>query len=303
MDKCGRWFDEGAAKLRMVLAKQGRDGELPSADPYYACPCCLRVYPRVAVTAKVLTIEHVPPEALGGLPMLLTCADCNSSSGTKFDSHATQKAVADAFVRGETVNRRVRATSYIDGIPLRGYAQSTEDGISLVGIPKQNNPRELAAFLEALGSLADQENASSRFSFTIHTRYDEARARLSLIRAAYLAAFAGLGWSYILDPVMQPVRNQLNNPESRALETYIFRDPNSSSSVQRLLIVNNPDELRCVAVIIGEYSVFLPGLCQPMTWDETAAAFCRRREADDRLSVTLHGKEVPWPKEPTYFLD
>lgn len=192
MDKCMRWFDEGASKLRLVLDKQGRGGELPSADRCYACPCCLRVYPRAAVTAKVLTVEHVPPKALGGLPMLLTCADCNSSSGTKFDSHALQKEIADAFVRGETVNRRVRATSYIDGIPLRGYVESTEDRISLVGVPQQNNPRELAAFLEALGSLADQEDASSRFSFTIHTRYDEARARLSLIRAAYLAAFAGL---------------------------------------------------------------------------------------------------------------
>ena len=67
--------------------------------------------------------------------------------------------------------------------------------------------------------------------------------------------------------------------------------------------MNDPDELRCVAVMLGEHSVFLPGLWNPLTWDELAAAFCRRREAGDRLNLTLRGKEVPWPKQPIYLLD
>jgi hypothetical protein len=78
--------------------------------------------------------------------MLLTCVECNSGSGTNFDAHAAQKAIADAFVRG-TVTRKVPATSYIDGIPLRGTAQSKENGISLVGIPRQNDPKVEAAYL------------------------------------------------------------------------------------------------------------------------------------------------------------
>src|SRR6185437_857343 len=116
---------------------------------YYACPCCLVVYPRAAVAARVLTIEDVPPKVLGGRPMLLTCVECNSSSGTNFDAHAAQKAIADAFVRG-TVTHKVPATSYIDDIPLRGTAQSTEEGISLVGVPRQNDPRVEAAYLRAM---------------------------------------------------------------------------------------------------------------------------------------------------------
>jgi hypothetical protein len=102
---------------------------------------------------------------------------------------------------------------------------------------------------------------------------------------------------------MQPIRDQLKNPDAQFLETYIFRDPDSSSSTKRLLLVNDPDELRCVAVMLGDYSVFLPGLWNPLTWDELAAAFCHRREAGDRLNLTLRGKEVPWPKQPIYLLD
>jgi hypothetical protein len=305
------WFDEGASTLRLVLDRQGRGHQLPPTGDCYACPCCLVAYPRAAVADRTLTIEDVPPKVLGGRPMLLTCVECNSSSGTNFDAHAAQKATADAFVRGTVSDRKVRATSYIDGIPLRGTAESTENGISLVGIPEQNNPKEQAAYLQALNSLGEDAHPSPRFSFTIHTQFIEARARLSLIRAAYLAAFAALGWTYILRPVMQPVRDQLGSPEDQILETYIFRDPNSPNATRRMLLVDDPDELRCVAVTMGEYSVFLPGLWdlrtpelwEQRTWDEVAAAFSHRREAGDRLNVNLRGKEVPWPRWPTYLLD
>ncbi len=120
MDKRLRWFDEGASRLRLVLDRQGHGHQLPSTGDYYACPCCLRAYPRAAVAARVLTIEDVPPRALGGRPMLLTCAECNSRSGTNFDAHAAQKATADAFLRGVVTSRKVPATSFIDGVPLRG---------------------------------------------------------------------------------------------------------------------------------------------------------------------------------------
>ena len=282
---------------------QGRGDLLPPEGMYYTCPCCLRgLYSHGA--AHKLTIEHVPPETLGGRPMLLTCAQCNSNAGANFDAHADQKAVADAFVRGAEVGRKIRATAYIDGVPLRGTAQSTEEGISIVGVPKQNNQKQQAAFVAMLESLAEGDgDAAGRFSFTIHTKFDEARARLSLIRSAYLAAFAALGWSYILRSVMQPIRDQLMNPDDSILDTYVFRDPDSATSVRRLLLVADPDELRCVAVTIGEYSVFLPSWSRPKTWNETAEAFGRECEADGRLNLALKGKEVPWPKAPTYFLD
>jgi hypothetical protein len=109
--------------------------------------------------------------------------------------------------------------------------------------------------------------------------------------------------SYILRSVMQPIRDQLSSPDAQLLETYIFRDPDSPTSTRRILLVDDPDELRCVAVMLGEYSVFLPAWWNPLTWDELAEAFCRRREPGDRLNLTLRGKEVPWPKGPMYLLD
>lgn len=297
-----QWFEEGATNLRLALSKLGLGEQLPPDGLYYTCPCCLTgLYPEVA--ADMLTIEHVPPKALGGLPLLLTCAKCNNNAGAYFDAHADQKAIADAFVRGEILSKKIRATAYIDDVPLRGTAQSSAGGISIVGVPRQNNPEQHATFMAMLESLAEGGDAIGRFSFKIHTHFDEARARLSLIRAAYLAAFAALGWTYIFQPEMQQIRDQLMKPDESILDTYLHRDSDSEPSVRRMLLVADPDGLSCLAVTIGEFSIFLPGWPRPRTWDRIGAEFLGKSDADGRLTCTLSGKEVPWPKRPMYFLD
>ncbi|MGI5284882.1 hypothetical protein ACQEVF_16295 [Nonomuraea polychroma] len=303
MDKRLRWFDEGAPKLRDVLDRLRLGDKLPADKDFYACPCCLLAYPREAVTAGLLTIEDVPPKSVGGRPMLLTCKRCNNTAGSDFDSHAATKADADDFVRGRVTGRPLPMTSYVDGIPLRGTAEWTDSGVQLFGIPKQNDRKVQAAHFEALDAYVESGNPRPNHSFTVNTRFDEARVRISWIRAAYLAAFAALGWSYIFRGIMDPYRKQLQQPESKILPTYILRDPNVSPEARRVLLVEQPDELRCVAVVLGEHTVFLPGLFRPMTCDELVEAFAGQRTEGDQLNVSLDGKEVPWPKRATYFLD
>jgi hypothetical protein len=302
VDKRLRWFDEGASILHLVLGCLGLGDELPAGEGYYACPCCLVGYPREAVAVGILTEEHVPPQGLGGRGLLLTCVACNSNSGTNFDAHAVRRSEADDFLRGRVNGRVLPATSYADGIPLRGTAQWTDDGIQLFGVPKQNHPKVQAAHFEALDAFVESRNPNPNHSFTVHTHFDEARARISWIRSAYLVAFAALGWTYIFRDVMEPFRSQFKKPDTKILPTYILRNPSASPTERRVLLVNEPDELRCVAVVLGEHMVCLPGMFRPMTCKELAEAFVRRREAG-RLNMEFHGKEVPWPRWPTYFLD
>ncbi|WFE19520.1 HNH endonuclease [Solwaraspora sp. WMMD937] len=303
MDKRLRWFNEGAPMLRLVLDRLSHGDKLPVGEDYYACPCCLTAYSREAIAAGVLTVEHVPPQGLGGRGLLLTCSKCNNSSGTHFDSHAIRRADAEDFMRGKVTGRTLPATFRIDGIPLRGTAQWTEEGIQIFGVPKRNDRRVQDAHFAALDAYAESGNTSPNASFTVHARFDEARARLSWIRAAYLAAFAAIGYVYIWREVMYPVREQLKNPDARILPTYMFRRPEAAPDERRILLVDEPDELRCVAVSMGEHTVFLPGLWRTQTWDQLGEAFGRHRTEGDRLSLNLNGKEMPWPRWPTYFLD
>lgn len=64
---------------------------------------------------------------------------------------------------------------------------------------------------------------------------------------------------------MDPFRGQFEKPDVKILPAYILRDPSASAIERRVLLVNEPDELRCVAVVLGEHTVFLPGIFHPMT--------------------------------------
>lgn len=289
--------------LRSVLERLGRGNDLPATGNYYACPCCLVAYTREAVEAGELTEEHVPPRVLGGKGLVLTCKDCNSSSGTHFDSHAHRRADTEDFLRGRVTGRALPATVYANGVPLRATAQWTGESIQIFGVPGQNDPKVQAAHFEAMDAYVDSRDPNPNISFTINGRYSEARARYSWIRSAYLAAFAALGWSYIFRPVMKPITDQLRDPTAEVLPTYMFRDPSAQPDFRRILLVDEPEELRCVVVAMGEFMVFLPGLFHPLTWPQLADAFGQRRSADNRLTVNLNGKEVPWPRWATYFLD
>lgn len=300
-----RLFDDGAPALRRTLERQGRGQLLPASGDFYACPCCLRAYPREAAAAGWLTEEHVPPDRLGGRRLVLTCRPCNSTSGQQFDAHAVIRSQAEDFVRGRPTGP-LPVTFHAGGIPLRGTAQRTEDGgIQAFGVPRQNDPKVAAAHWQALDEYVDRKIQNPDVSFTLHTVYDEARARISWIRSAYLAAFAGLGWSYILRPVMQPIRDQLTEPESAILPTHMLRSLGADPGVRRILLVEQPEELRCVAVVMGEFTVFLPGIYQPRGYQEIVEAVldAKQRQRQEGVTLDMNGKEVPWPRTARYSMD
>src|SRR5580704_16833636 len=69
-----RWFELGAESFARV-----RPGLYD--DLIYPCPICLGRFTIEALAQNQLSAEHVPPESLGGRELLLTCRNCNNSSG------------------------------------------------------------------------------------------------------------------------------------------------------------------------------------------------------------------------------
>ena len=54
------------------------------------CPICLEAFTEAeAIEGQTVTLEHVPPKALGGKPMCLTCTKCNVGAGQGVDQAAT----------------------------------------------------------------------------------------------------------------------------------------------------------------------------------------------------------------------
>ncbi|MEV0131769.1 hypothetical protein AB0H83_25320 [Dactylosporangium sp. NPDC050688] len=305
MEKRLRWFDEGAPLLRATADRLGFGAALPAGEDWYACPLCLVAYPRAAVAAGVLTEEHVPPHALGGHGLLLTCAACNNTAGTALDAHAVRRRhLEDFFTHRTATGRTLPVTVHAAGIPLRGTIQWTDDGsLQIFGVPKQNHPGQQAAHVQTLDEYVDRADPNPDLTFTIQTpRYNADRDQLSWARAAYLAAFAALGWRYILHPVMAPYRIQFREPATPTVPIRVWRDRTAALDQRRILLVEQPDDLRAVAVTFGQRLILLPGIDRPQTSQQLHDAITAR-SAGGEPAADLQGKEAPWPRWPTYLLD
>jgi hypothetical protein len=298
-----RWFNEGAVRFQKVLENVGARDLLPP-DDYYACPCCLWIFPRRAVTTRELTLEDVPPKKLGGRPLLLTCKECNNASGSKFDSHAECETAFAKFFAGHEGGRPVPVTISGDEVSTRGTAQRTENGLILIPRPDQNHPDEIEGLrVQVREAAAEGEDPGSTFSFTATEGFNRRRAEISWVRAAYLAAFAAFGWRYILRPELDPVRAQLADADAEILPSLGGYDPAAAADRREIKLVEIPEEIRSVLVMMGRYAVFLPGLDEALTCDALSQALDSKVGSGDGVRIRFKGKQIPWPKYPRYLWD
>src|SRR5690242_695485 len=84
-----RWFRRGAYALRTQ--------QPVTAGVGYGCPLCLRASRDI----NLFTAEDVPLRKVGGVPLVLTCRDCNSRGGHQLDAHWSRMDDVEAFFRRE----------------------------------------------------------------------------------------------------------------------------------------------------------------------------------------------------------
>ncbi|NJO82746.1 MAG: HNH endonuclease [Blastochloris sp.] len=169
---------------------------------------------------QALTLEHVPPEALGGgdRGRILLCGVCNHTSGTKLDRQIQIKLDVDDFknmVPGSSVEGR-----YYVGLnaPSVATLSISDDGhLVIKGDLRRSNPALKAKELEYLSSASSLEQFSGGFSFSSGKIEF---ANVGLLRIAYLLAFRTFGYSYIFHPYLQQIRDQILRPEESILPPY-----------------------------------------------------------------------------------
>lgn len=131
--------------------------------------------------------------------------------------------------------------------------------------PKINNPADLERMEEHMRVLSETRSTDFRFTVTPQLRYFADHARVSWIRTAYLAAFALFGWNYILQPALQPIREQLMNSSTITLPLLSMYDPNGDPGRHEIWTIKQPTEHRSLLVIAGQQGMFLPIPNDPRT--------------------------------------
>jgi hypothetical protein len=117
--------------------------------PTYVCPICRNPFTVEALDSGRLSVEHVPPQSVGGRELFLTCTACNNTAGTQLGASAKMKEeLRLAMVGSASRPHRVRAT--IGEIRVNGQLHAKDGSYSLT-IPKELNKPGTSEVLQRLG--------------------------------------------------------------------------------------------------------------------------------------------------------
>jgi hypothetical protein len=226
------------------------------------------------LNGDLITLEHAPPEALGGKEIALTCKPCNSTHGRDFDSHAVNQAALIKHLSGKSrQSEKLEMTA--DGLRLRAesYIGPNSFGFAAATHPSANRESDRTQFGEILRAAGGESGSSLNVHFKFKRKCIEWRAAVSWVRTAYLIAFAKFGWRWVLNPVLDPIREQLGNSTTETLPPITFYELDAAENRQILLKVEEPGELRgLLAVAWGRRIVFLPGMHDRRTPQEISDA-------------------------------
>jgi hypothetical protein len=241
------------------------------------------------------------PHSTGGRALVLTCTHCNHTAGTSMDADAAAREAVHDFMAGRFLSRALRAGYKIGEVTVQDNVTSENGAVIMNVVPKANNSKDVTAMTETLTRWADAGVGGS-IGFRFRERLSATAASLSWVRAGYLAAFAALGWRYVFLKCLNPLRAQLAAPEQSILPPLSFFDPTAPRERRQLLIVEEPAEMRSLAVTFGRHAVFLPWVAEPKSMNEIAAglAWYSALPASRRQCTR---KQIPWPAEPQYALD
>ena len=222
------------------------------------CPMCGIGFTIEAIDNKILTLEHIPPESLGGKDILLTCASCNNTAGHKLDS--------EIFSRQKNLNLLTALTKkridYFGRVKLEIAGERLNFDLSIDSKtghvcykPAGNNPKAMEKYCTEMEQFGKGGLWDGTFRTTTVHGYDVWLSKVGDLRLAYLAAFAVFGYSYIFNDRLSKIREQILNPDNKILSGF-WQSFNFELNEKFLLVADKP--INMLIAVLDHNMVILP---------------------------------------------
>jgi len=235
----------------------------------YVCPVCNKIFDKEAFSTDYidhLTLEHVPPGALGGNVKILTCRICNNEQGSKLEKDLVESLKSsDFYSRIPGTSRPARFL--VDGKWNTGgkIINMESGGFQLLTSKKSSNHKHYDKLFNGVGMNV------KKFDVTIYNQYKKRRPGISLLRIAYLWLYSEFGYASLINPNMHTVRNQILEPEKDILNHVGSLSYDFTDEFEGVNILRKPKELRSFAVAFKtktehkerRHLVLLPGPSDP----------------------------------------
>lgn len=283
-------FTVGAAALANVSRQDGST---------YACPTCTRLLTIEHVRTGDLTLEHVPPRAVGGKGIALTCRDCNSTAGHTVDAalHQRERFLdLGRAVAGRGGRFEGPVTLSINGVSTNAYFR-IEGGRALLTVREtSNSPQGFRDQVDAV-KVGTATNPGGGVVMNVDARLPLKfqRSLVGNLRSAFLAAFAQFGYRYAFHPRLSGVREQVIRPDEQTIEgAWWIADPQLSEDPM-MMVQTAP--FSAVLVRLGSALVVLPWVTGPDDVYAAARAHFAVKPAPATVDV------LEWPQSLIMLLD
>ena len=176
-----------------------------------------------------ITVAHVLPRSTGmGLTTLL-CKECNDRHGRLQDKWFGEHVHLVTNRRSVLGVSSQRGYFKIDGVRMGGRFQELPDGgLNFQYWPNKTSPESLKAAEDQFGGSTINIEAP----IPLLEKQNQALVSVGFLTAAYLMLFRALGYSWVLQSHLDPVREQIRNPEADILprnfcatSTKVFEKP------------------------------------------------------------------------------
>lgn len=201
------------------------EDNIPPIHYAYICPICTKqgviLYDKefIVSTKTELTIDHFPPESVGGTEKVLVCRTCNSKAGANYEHVITQKMAEMAF-NSKTTSAVSNVKSEISNLKGR-YSSRINVGVNgeLIISFKPND--------KAHTPLLDQwlEQSTKNLDWTAEITIpisDTKKVSKGLLKTAYLFCFESWGYEFVFSNTGSMIRNILNSDDEYPLENPSF---------------------------------------------------------------------------------
>lgn len=261
-------FDVYAKNLELV--KRNKQVKLKGERTEgYVCPVCNKIFGKDALSTIYgdhLTLEHIPPEKLGGDVKLLTCKICNNEQGSKLDKDLKEKLLMDDFLSG--IPHAGRPARFLTNGKWNtgGKIFNSESGGFELRAVKDNSHHKHYHRLFKKGDLDVK-----KINITIYGQYKKRRPEIALLRIAYLWLYSEFGFASLINPNIDAVRQQILNPDQTIIKHIGQIQSDYPDEFEGVNIITKPHALKAFAVAFRtktehkerKHIVLLPGPTEP----------------------------------------
>jgi len=196
----------------------------------YICPICEKYF-EIEDTKKsknnYLTLEDIPPKSMGGNANLLTCKDCNSKAGSKLDAELLK-----VFEKSALINFKPNSSGKIKlsngDIEIDSTIDVNSDGVLNIRLNKKMaHPFKLDYLKDRielpnkkvydLDDLNKVDEYFGKLNIKIDKNVNLKRSKIALLRIGYLSAFQRFGYGFMVNPNLESIREQIQNPDKEIL--------------------------------------------------------------------------------------